>query len=51
MISGSFGAFLVFFSFFGGGFNPMAGGWISDFARDVIISRECSSKLISPSVI
>ena len=53
MISGSFRAFLFFFSFspFLGGSNPKAGGWILDFARDVVISRGCSLKLVSPSMI
>ena len=50
MISGSFGAFF-FFSFSPGGPNPKAGGWILDFARDVAISRGCSLKLVSPSMI
>ena len=35
----------------GGGSNPKAGGWILDFAGDVIISRGCSLKLVSPSMI
>ena len=52
MISGSFGAFFFSFSpFFGGGSNPKAGGWILDFAGDVIISRGDSLKLVSPSMI
>ena len=54
MISGSFGAFLVFLVFpflFGGGSNPKAVGWILDFARDVVISWGCVLKLVSPSMI
>ena len=48
MISGSFGAFLFCFSFspfFGGGsnFKAGAGGWILDFAGDVVISRGARS--------
>ena len=33
------------------GSNPKAGGWILDFAGDVIISRGCSLKLVYPSMI
>ena len=52
MISGSFGAFLIFlvFPLFWGGSNPKAGGWILDFAGDDVISKGCSLKLVSPSL-
>ena len=52
--------FLVIWSIFGffsfplfGGVesNPKAGGWILDFTGDVVISRGCSLKLVSPSMI
>ena len=43
--------FLVFPLFLGGGSNPKAGGWILDFAGDVVISRGCSLNLVSPSII
>ena len=35
----------------GGGSNPKAGGGILDFAGDVVISRGCLLKLVSPSMI
>ena len=40
----------MFSPFFRGGSNPKAGGWILDLA-DVVISRGCLLKLVSPSII
>ena len=37
--------------FLGGGVHPKAGGWILDFAEDVVISLGCSLKLVSPYMI
>ena len=46
-----FGVFSFSPFFLGGGANPKAGGWILDFAGDVVISRGCSLNLVSPSMI
>ena len=42
---------LSFSPFLGGGSNPKVGGWILDFAGDVVISWGCLLKLVSPSMI
>ena len=43
--------FLVFPLFLEWWSNPKDGGWILDFAGDVVISRGCLLKLVSPSMI
>ena len=43
--------FFSFSPFLGGESNPKVGGWILDFAGDVVISWGCLLKLVSPSMI